>query len=339
MSLQGYIYTTYKNLTSTLGLPKKSKETKIKVLWKFECDNTAVSIYDWKQYDTPKTKNLIWNIDGESSEALKIMKKKFIKSDIEDFNHKKYVNICIIDDCKREAIVKGLCRKHHTSTPKYLEKRRLTYAEIKNTPEHKEKIRQENIKAKERKTEWNRKPENKQKKNIKWNEWYFVEENREGYLLMRAKKRKTEEYREWKKNYEIPQSTLDKKKIWTEKNKSRINRRATERYNEDVEYNLIVTLRNRINRAIDKKYINSSTTELLGCSIKEIRKHIESQFVDGMSWGNKGKNGWHIDHIIPINTFNIRSKFDLKKACHYTNLRPLLAKDNLSRPKDGSDLS
>ena len=46
-----------------------------------------------------------------------------------------------------------------------------------------------------------------------------------------------------------------------------------------------------------------------------------------MSWDNHGK--WHIDHIYPLAKFNLSDRQELLKACHYTNLQPLWAEDNL----------
>jgi len=74
---------------------------------------------------------------------------------------------------------------------------------------------------------------------------------------------------------------------------------------------------------IDKFY------SLLGCTIKEFKQHIESQFSEGMSWDNHGE--WHIDHIKPISSFDLTQEAEQKKAFHYLNVQPLWAIDNMRK--------
>jgi hypothetical protein len=71
------------------------------------------------------------------------------------------------------------------------------------------------------------------------------------------------------------------------------------------------------------------TEILLGCSIPELKIYIEKQFTQGMNWQNYGRKGWHIDHKIPLDQFDLTDLEQQKKAFHYTNLQPLWAIDNL----------
>lgn len=71
------------------------------------------------------------------------------------------------------------------------------------------------------------------------------------------------------------------------------------------------------------------THELIGCSTKQFKSYIESQFTGGMSWSNRSL--WHIDHIKPLALFDLTDLEQRKLAFHYTNCRPLWAKDNLAK--------
>jgi hypothetical protein len=66
----------------------------------------------------------------------------------------------------------------------------------------------------------------------------------------------------------------------------------------------------------------------LGYTMDDLRRHIERQFRPGMSWENARK--WHIDHIVPVVSFNFSSRTDPEfKACWaLSNLRPVWAKTN-----------
>ena len=74
---------------------------------------------------------------------------------------------------------------------------------------------------------------------------------------------------------------------------------------------------------------NSNTITLVGCSPGILRKHLESKFKKGMSWENYSFKGWHVDHIIPISSAKNEEEFI--KLCHYTNLQPLWATENMKK--------
>jgi hypothetical protein len=72
---------------------------------------------------------------------------------------------------------------------------------------------------------------------------------------------------------------------------------------------------------------------MLGCSVAEFRAHLEAQFSEGMTWENYG-TVWHIDHIKPVCSFDLTMEGIAKEVNHYSNLRPLLAEENLRKSKE-----
>lgn len=100
------------------------------------------------------------------------------------------------------------------------------------------------------------------------------------------------------------------------------------RPSQDEGFRLARNLRKRLRTALKDNFKTGSAVADLGCSIYDFKTYLESKFVDGMSWENYGREGWHIDHILPLSKFDLQDVEQVKKACHYTNLQPLWAQDN-----------
>lgn len=137
-----------------------------------------------------------------------------------------------------------------------------------------------------------------------------------------------------------------KKKRYRDKNKEKIKKYQQnnkqklrnymkeyrkERYDKDIQFRISTILRSRLGKAIKDEFKIGSAIKDLGCSITELKNYLESKFLSGMSWDNYGLYGWHIDHIKPLSTFDLSDRKQILEACHYTNLQPLWAKDNLSK--------
>jgi len=106
---------------------------------------------------------------------------------------------------------------------------------------------------------------------------------------------------------------------------------AQTQHQSNLQYRIRCALRSRLYSALKNNAKVGSAVRDLGCSIPELKLHLESLFKPGMSWDNYGLSGWHIDHIIPLSSFDLSNVEQFKKACHYTNLQPLLATENLSK--------
>ena len=121
----------------------------------------------------------------------------------------------------------------------------------------------------------------------------------------------------------------EQNRTWYKKNKERAAERRREwrakRNKDSIKY-ISELMRNQVRRYIIKGK-GETTKDIIGCEWHEVRSHIESLFIEGMSWSNHGE--WHIDHIIPLAKGTTRE--ELIELNHYTNLQPLWAADNLSK--------
>lgn len=161
------------------------------------------------------------------------------------------------------------------------------------------------IKAKELHKKYFSKIKNKNKKK-EYDKKYYLENK--------------EKIKERQRNYSS--KTENKRKECSYRNK---------KYKNDPIFKFKKLMRNRINSTIKNNKKSSSSLKLLGCSIEKARKHIETQFKEGMTWDNNNKFGWHIDHIKPCASFDLTDPEQQKQCFHYTNLQPLWWWENLSK--------
>lgn len=161
-------------------------------------------------------------------------------------------------------------------------------------------------------------PEVRARKNQRAKEYRSTEEGRE------KRRQHQREYRN------TPQGKA-KKRMYFEKYKPKINERYQKRYYSEPQFKIAVVLRKRVVLALKTRGISKSRSlrELLGCTIPELKQHLESQFRQGMSWDNHGE--WHVDHIRPCAAFDLTRVAEQKVCFHYTNLQPLWAEENLRK--------
>lgn len=122
---------------------------------------------------------------------------------------------------------------------------------------------------------------------------------------------------------------LTKQKIYRKSNRKRYSdNEKIKRYNDPI-FRLKSNLRKRLNEYVKLMNITKkqSTFEIIGLSPENLRNYLQVLFIEGMSWSNYGE--WHIDHKIPLST--AKSEKELYELCHYSNLQPLWAKDNMSK--------
>lgn len=127
---------------------------------------------------------------------------------------------------------------------------------------------------------------------------------------------------EWGRRADAKRRDSEKRREW--RRAWRINK-----LKNDPSFHISTQMRIRISNALrrangTKKCAPLAT--LLGCSIQEFRDHLARLFQDGMGWHNYGK--WHIDHIRPCASFDLKDPEQQKMCFNYNNCQPLWASDN-----------
>lgn len=141
-----------------------------------------------------------------------------------------------------------------------------------------------------------------------------VEISKERYSRKKEKiKARTSEY------YYANKPTIMKKALIYQK----------KRLKTDHMYLMSRRLRNRLYHALKNKNWKKHTkfTQYIGCDQESLINHIQKQFTENMSWENQGE--WHIDHIVPLDS--AQTEEELYRLCHYTNLQPMWALDNIRK--------
>jgi hypothetical protein len=217
----------------------------------------------------------------------------------------------------------GLTYKCKSCGKQYRQANRKNDKKYRQT--HKEKIKQYYQANKEKIKEYRQ----ANKERIKERAKQYRQANKEKIkqYLQSNKERITErakEYYQTNKEYFKEYRQTNKERIKENKKEYQRNRRKT-----DPLFKMCGNLRTRTLIAFKNKGYskNTKTQEMLGVDWEVCKAHIEIQFTKGMNWDNQGE--WHIDHIIPLASAN--NEEELMKLCHYTNLQPLWAEDNLSK--------
>lgn len=160
---------------------------------------------------------------------------------------------------------------------------------------------------------------------------YYNDKRRSDGKRSRCKKCHIEMTNRWQKDNWDKLKVYHKKRNSEKKEHIRSTQREYERKQRanSVDWRIKKNLRCRLYYALKSNQKQGSAIDDLGCSIEKLKIHLESKFLNGMSWENYGE--WHIDHIKPLSLFDLTNKKELKKACNYKNLQPLWAEDNIKK--------
>jgi hypothetical protein len=156
----------------------------------------------------------------------------------------------------------------------------------------------------------------------------YNEKRRKLYSLIGNEKRKEKYYQNVELSREINRNN---KKRQRDKNRTEINIKRRKYYKYKMETDPIFKLKKNVRNRIWKyvRYIGKTkkTFDIIGLTAEELKKHLENQFTDNMTWKNYGD--WHIDHRIPLDS--AKTKEEVYTLCYYTNLQPMWKNDNIKK--------
>lgn len=119
---------------------------------------------------------------------------------------------------------------------------------------------------------------------------------------------------------------------WYQRNKEKRNEDYNRRYHSDVTFKFKVLCKSRIQTAFKTKDMRKSdkTVQYLNCSIPWLIEWFTTCFTAEMTVENHG-DYWHMDHVIPINTFDLTDPEQIKLCFSWYNLSPLSASENMAK--------
>ena len=142
--------------------------------------------------------------------------------------------------------------------------------------------------------------------------------------------------KELSKNYynKNKESLLKNMREYSKNNRYLMNklaRRNYRKYKNNVNYKLNRNFSCLVRQSLFRNKGGKMWQGLVGYSLIDLKKNLESNFKEGMSWSNYGE--WHIDHIIPKSKFKFKDYLDdeFKKCWSLNNLQPLWAIDNIKK--------
>lgn len=133
---------------------------------------------------------------------------------------------------------------------------------------------------------------------------------------------------EWSNNNKERHKELQSN--WAKNHRDHLNAKFNERMKNDFSFKMKKLCQIQLRRALKNK--TNTTMHYLHCNIELFIEWLEYCFTDEMTIDNHGEY-WHLDHVIPISTFDLEDENQVYSCFHYLNYMPLKAKDNMSKNK------
>jgi len=107
------------------------------------------------------------------------------------------------------------------------------------------------------------------------------------------------------------------------------------KYRTDSSCRIKRLLRKRLSDAVMRGYKAKPTLELLGCTIEELKAHLQQTAIKNgyldFDIETYDSSKYHIDHIVPCNAFELECSYHQLLCFNWSNLQVLPARENISK--------
>jgi hypothetical protein len=115
-------------------------------------------------------------------------------------------------------------------------------------------------------------------------------------------------------------------------NKDKINDYRRNRRKTNTTVMIRDNLRRRVNKALSHNIKSKHTLELLGCSLDELKVHLQETAIKNgykdFNINDYSGDDYHIDHIRPCSFYDLSKSEEQSECFHYTNMQILSASKN-----------
>ena len=123
----------------------------------------------------------------------------------------------------------------------------------------------------------------------------------------------------------------EQRKQYKEENEEKVKQLNRARYYRYTDKRIINAMRQRISKCLGSRKLYE---EIVGCTDEFLLQWflfnltLDTQNgMEGMILDNFG-SVWHIDHVVPVSTFDLEDQDQVKECFHWKNTRPMLAQEN-----------
>ena len=298
----------------------------------------------WKPDETDiKSSGLVCKCCKKCREYGKKKSKKYYEDNLDKIkeNHKKWRENNVDKIKEYHKIYNN--KYYENNANKYKEQKKIYYKENANKIKaNMKKIREENAEkiAEQRKKSYKKNANKyKEKKKIYYKEnAKKISEKNKKYYEDNVNKIKEKNKKYYEDNAD---KVKENHKKWRENNKCEHNKDYRNCKICNIQLYLINLQRKQLRKCLKNSNLQKTKPSIsyLDCSVEYFIEYFQKK-MNNWNETNEVKMNWgniHIDHIKPVTAFNLDDENEFLDCCHYTNMQPLLVKDNLSKSCKWSD--